>query len=59
MTTQTSPRYIRPTLLNALPFWSALLIVPAAVVGPLWGGLWVLAPLIFVWQASVIIDALL
>lgn len=59
MTTEPLPNYTRPTLLNALPFWSALLIVPAAAVGPLWGGLWVLAPLVFVWQASVIIDALL
>ncbi|MEO1196849.1 MAG: alkane 1-monooxygenase [Pseudomonadota bacterium] len=51
--------FVPPDLKNALPFWSALLVVPATAVGPLWGGVWVLAPLVFVWQASVVIDALL
>lgn len=45
--------------MNALPFWSAMLVLPANAVGPLFGGLWVLAPLLIVWQASVVIDAVL
>lgn len=48
-----------PKLSNALPFWTALLLIPASIVGPALGGLWVLTMPIFVWYASVLIDALI
>ncbi len=48
-----------PGLRNALPFWTAILLVPAAVIGPAWGGVWVLIVPIFVWYASVAIDAVI
>lgn len=48
--------YVKPSLSNALPFWSVLLFVPMAVIGPAWGGLWVLALPIAVWQVPALLD---
>ncbi|MDJ1008498.1 MAG: alkane 1-monooxygenase [Paracoccaceae bacterium] len=48
--------FVKPTLSNALPFWSVLAFVPLAVIGPLWGGLWVLALPIAVWQLVPLLD---
>lgn len=48
--------YAKPTLKTALPFWSALLFVPLAIVGPAFGGLWVLALPFAVWNATLLLD---
>jgi len=47
---------VRPSLKTALPFWSVLLLLPLAVIGPLWGGLWVLLLPIAVWHVGPLLD---
>lgn len=48
-----------PSVRNALPFWAALILVPTAAVGPVFGGVWVVLVIFLVWNASAFIDAAL
>lgn len=50
------PTFVKPSLKNALPFWMAIILVPLAVAGPAWGGLWVLALPIAVWYVTPLLD---
>ncbi len=44
-------------LANALPYWISLLLIPLAVAGAAWGGLWVFALPLATWTLFAAIDA--
>lgn len=47
---------IGPKLINALPFWGSLLLVPLTLFTMYQGGFWFLIPVLFVWYGVTMLD---
>ena len=47
------------TLFHAAPFWMSLTVPVLVWIGAIWGGVWVLAALIWVWYVFIFIDLMI
>jgi alkane 1-monooxygenase len=53
------PSQIRMPFRAAMPFWLSLLMVPAVLVAAVFGGVWVLTPILATWGVFATLDAAL